>query len=395
MRRMFPSRMGAKGTRHVSPTTTRAAKWKQVVSWPRWIRVLVAALLVATAAIGYDAGTASADSTYVPLPGSWNTKKVYLSPASHSPDNIGCDSYAESAGARAIATKVKDYLFARGFAVRVGTGTYTQNVTSSNSWGSHVHIPIHSNATTSDCSSPYNYSLGGSWLMYKPGSTPGSNLSQKIFDQLKASSPGTWDLKNTDEYLSGKQLYELRYTNMPSAYVEAAFHTFRPDVDWLRLTTTVGNKIGAGIDNYFGNPRCPCPTSVDLPETSGMSGETASQVVISADGSIPSGASRSRALESDYLTALAGGDGSVFRQSTAGLLNQVLLSPDGVAIVDLGDLRGQIPNASTAFVSQAMLGELNAIAFANQAVVSIEYRIDGSCSTFWEWLEGQCQRIER
>lgn len=378
------------------PAIAEVGFMRRMFPWPRSLRVLVAALLVATAVLAYDVGTASADNTYVPPPGSWNTKKVYLSPASHSPDNIGCDNYAESAGARAIATKVKDYLYARGFAVRIGTGTYTQNVTSSNSWGSHVHIPIHSNATTFDCSSPYNYNLGGSWLMYKPGSTAGSNLAQKIFDQLKASSPGTWDLKNTDEVLSGKQLHELRATNMPSAYVEAAFHTFRPDVDWLRLTTTVGNKIGAGIDNYFGNPRCPpCPTSVDLGEASSTSDESTNQVVTSADGSIPSGASRSRALEAAYLTALAGGEGSVFGPSTAGLLNQVLLTPDGVAIVDLGDLRGHVANASTAFVSQGMLSELNAVAFSDPTVLSIEYRIDGSCSTFWAWLEGQCQRIER
>lgn len=366
------------------------------MSWRRSMRAFIAALLIATAVLGYGADTALADNTYVPPPGSWNTKKVYLSPASHSPDNVGCDSYAESAGARAIATKVKDYLYARGFAVRIGTGSYTANVTSSNGWGSHVHIPIHSNATTSDCSSPYNYSLGGSWLMYKPGSTAGSNLAQKIFDQLKGSSPGTWDLKNTDEVLSGKQLHELRATNMPSAYVEAAFHTFRPDVDWLRLTTTVGNKIGAGIDNYFGNPRCPCPLSAPLDDSSsaseGLSGQAGAT---SADGVSGFGATRSRTLEAGYRTALAGGNGSVFGPSTAGLVNEVLLTPEGVAIVDLGDLRGQVANASASFVSRAMLSELNSVAFASPAVIRIEYRIDGSCATFWEWLEGECQQVER
>lgn len=231
--------------------------------------------------------------------------------------------------------------------------------------------------------------------MYKPGSTSGSNLAQKIFDQLKAYSPGTLDLKDTDIALAGMQLHELRATNMTSAYVEAAFHTFRPDVDWLRLATTVGNKIGAGIDNCFGNPRCPCPESAVLGETSSTSDESTDRVVTSPDGYTPSGARRSGALEAGYRTALAGGLGSVFGPSTAGLLNEVLPTPDGVAIVDLGDLRGHVANASTAFVSQAMLSELNAVAFAYPAVLSIEYRIDGSCSTFWEWLEGQCQRIGR
>ena len=56
---------------------------------------------------------------------------------------------------------------------------------------------------------------------------------------------------------------------MPAAYVEAAYHAFRPDVDWLRGSANDGGKIAQGIDNCFGSPRCgvncQCPEYVMKP----------------------------------------------------------------------------------------------------------------------------------
>lgn len=358
----------------------------------RTARALAAALMACGFLMSMDVGPASADSTYFPPTGSWHGRKIYISPASHA--NPGCDSYVESTGARAIATKAKDYLVARGYAVRIGSGVSTANVTSSNAWVSNVHIPIHTNAGTSDCTSPYSYANGGSWLMYKPGSTSGSNLSQKIFDQLKGSSPGTTDLKSTDEVLYGGQLHELRATNMPSAYVEAAFHTFRPDVDWLRITTTVGNKIGAGIDNYFGNPRCPCPTFAG--ESSSATTDAASIEAASPfEPTDTSTAARSTSLEDAYLRVLAGGEDGSFGPATAGMLNGVWLTDDGVAVVDFKDIRSMVANTTTTFGVRAMLSDLNRAGFAHPQVRQIEYRLDGSCGDFWSWLEAECYRVRR
>jgi hypothetical protein len=179
---------------------------------------------------------------------------------------------------------------------------------------------------------------------------------------MKASSPGTWDLKDTDEALAGFALYELRNTNMPGAYVEAAFHTYRPDVDWLRITGTVGNKIGVGIDNYFGNPRCPpsCPSGLEwLTIESTMAPASRYQ----ADSA---GATRSPSIEAAILRALSGLEpGSAF-SGTSGQLNTVMVTPDGVAIVDLKDIFSDVASASTTAVAATIVGELVAPCFRTQ-----------------------------
>lgn len=369
-------------------TSTRD-RWLAGSGKLRFSRLMIALVLALSTIVGFDVSVASADSTYYPPLGSWHGRKVYLSPALHYPENIGCDGYQESTGARRIALNVRDYLLARGYAIRVGSGTYTANVTSSNAWGSTVHIPIHSNATTLDCTAPYNFNLGGTWLMYRTGSATGSNLAQKIFDAMKAFSPGTLDLKGTDEALAGFQLHELRATVMPAAYVESAFHTLRPDVDWLRLSVTVASKIGAGIDNYFGNPRCPCPTFAPPDESSPMTA--------SADDPNPMGARAaatepSRSLEASFRTLLAEAEGTA--TAAGGAVEAVRVSADGVAIVNFSELPA-LAAGSTTNGARTQLAELNAVAFADSSVVAVEYRLNGSCSEFWISLQALCQRIER
>ena len=351
-------------------------------------RLSIAIVMALSTLVGVDVPAASADATFTPSP--WHGRKVYLSPALHSPENVGCDGYQESLGARRIATRVKDYLYARGYAVRIGSGTFQQNVASSNAWRATVHIPIHSNAAAFDCTSPYDFGLGGSWLMYKPGSASGSNLAQKIFDAIKASSPGTWDLKSTDEALSGFALYELRNTKMPAAYVETAFHTFRPDVDWMRLSTTVGNRIGAGIDNYFGNPRCPpCPMSAPLRDDSADA--SADDGIASTEPATET--RRSRTLETSLADLLRGS-----REESAigygGSVTSVETAPGGTAVVDFARLPGLV-RASTTSIARALIGDLNAVLFADPRVEAVEYRLSGSCSKFWTALQAPCQRVER
>jgi hypothetical protein len=87
---------------------------------------------------------------------------------------------------------------------------------------------------------------------------------------------------------------------------------------------------------------------------------------------------------------------SFFSEATAGLLNQVTLDEQGRAIIDFRDLRPVIPNASSSAGSQILLGELDATVFQFPNVQSVEYRIDGSCEVFWEWLQvGGCPVVER
>jgi hypothetical protein len=86
---------------------------------------------------------------------------------------------------------------------------------------------------------------------------------------------------------------------------------------------------------------------------------------------------------------------SFFSQETAGMLRGVTVDPDGHAIVDFGDFSGIIPNASSSLGSALLLGELNATVFQFPTVRSVEYRFDGSCDAFANWLQFSCERLRR
>ena len=92
----------------------------------------------------------------------------------------------------------------------------------------------------------------------------------------------------------------------------------------------------------------------------------------------------------------AGGIHSWFSDTTARALRSVQADEAGHAIVDFADLRELIPNASTSAGSGMLLRELNGTVFAVPSVESVEYRIEGSCEDFWEWLQyGGCPVQER
>jgi hypothetical protein len=90
------------------------------------------------------------------------------------------------------------------------------------------------------------------------------------------------------------------------------------------------------------------------------------------------------------------GMSSFFSPATAGLLESVSVDREGHAIVDFeGLLRALIPNASTSAGSAAMLGELDSTVFQFPEVRSVEYRLDGSCDAFWNWLQRDCEVVRR
>ena len=91
----------------------------------------------------------------------------------------------------------------------------------------------------------------------------------------------------------------------------------------------------------------------------------------------------------------AAGLQSWFSDATAGTLRSVTLDPDGRAVIDFADLRPIIPNASSSAGSAMLLAELNATVFEHSAIQSVEYRIDGSCATFGDWLQRGCLVIDR
>jgi hypothetical protein len=106
-----------------------------------------------------------------------------------------------------------------------------------------------------------------------------------------------------------------------------------------------------------------------------------------------------RVLEASIEALLAGPTaqersgalGSFFSDATAGMLRSVTVT-DGHAVVDLEDLRPVIPNASASAGSVRLLGQLDATVFQFRPVESVEYRLEGSCTDFNEWLQlGGCE----
>lgn len=85
---------------------------------------------------------------------------------------------------------------------------------------------------------------------------------------------------------------------------------------------------------------------------------------------------------------------SWFSDSTAGALRSVTVV-DGAAIIDFEDLRPFIPGASTSAGSALLLRELNATVFETPSVRTVEYRMNGSCAKFYEWLQYGCRTASR
>jgi hypothetical protein len=86
---------------------------------------------------------------------------------------------------------------------------------------------------------------------------------------------------------------------------------------------------------------------------------------------------------------------SWFSATTAGALRSATVDSAGHAVVDFNDLRPLIPNASSSAGSAMLIDELNAAVFRQPAVQSVEYRMEGSCALFWEWLQFGCHSVQR
>ena len=90
----------------------------------------------------------------------------------------------------------------------------------------------------------------------------------------------------------------------------------------------------------------------------------------------------------------AAGITSFFGPGTKGLLRDVFLQGDKV-VVDFVDLSATVPNAGSSTGSFHFLMELNGTVFAVPGVEAVEYRMEGSCEAFWNFLQRGCQVVLR
>jgi hypothetical protein len=198
-----------------------------------------------------------------------NGYRIYISPARHSDaggrgeclnlneNDIAYWNARLSAYGDFSAYGVHNFT-QRGYTVRVGTGTIQSAINNSNTWGSHRHIPLHSNASSLGCAST-DATRHGTVVIYRSGSTNGQALADRLRNWVGTGgtgSPGTNDYicYNPGHPCTTIDLGELRDTAMPAAYVEADFHSWNRGADWL-WNVAWSWRIAAGVDEHLGYPR--------------------------------------------------------------------------------------------------------------------------------------------
>jgi hypothetical protein len=91
---------------------------------------------------------------------------------------------------------------------------------------------------------------------------------------------------------------------------------------------------------------------------------------------------------------MGAGASSFFSDESSGALGTLSLT-DGLLVVDFHDIRQLLSNASTSCGGQSLLAQLNATAFQFDEVDRVRYEIEGSCDTFSQWLQRECEEYTR
>lgn len=86
---------------------------------------------------------------------------------------------------------------------------------------------------------------------------------------------------------------------------------------------------------------------------------------------------------------------SFFSEDATGDALRSVRLVDGRAIVDFRELGDRIPGASSSAGSRELLDQLNATVLQFGSVRSVEYRMEGSCDRFWNWLQRPCRIVVR
>lgn len=151
-----------------------------------------------------------------------------------------------------------------------------------------------------------------------------------------------------------------------------------------------------------------CADVQERPEESPGAPAQDSVAVVFTRGEAPEPVWRPVRASADRLTAAltwllqgptpeerAAGVGSWFSPATAGALRSATVDAGGHAVVDFRDLPALIPSASSSTGSTMLLMELDGTVFGVPGVRAVEYRVDGSCERFWNWLQYDCHAVER
>ena len=166
-----------------------------------------------------------------------------------------------------------------------------------------------------------------------------------------------------------------------------------------------GSDAGPGADPAAGADPATGPDTAAGPDTPAAGTPSAPVRIWLSRGETPVAVARdvSRRTPAGALEALvagptaaarAAGLDSWFSDATAGALASVA-ERGGFLVVDFRGLDRLIPNASSSAGSMQLLSALDSTVFQFGTVDSVEYRLDGSCDAFWEWLQRGCEVVRR
>lgn len=170
-------------------------------------------------------------------------KRIYLSPSSQEENRYAVGQTNEAEQCRKIALALAQELERMGFAVKTDVTpgkTMYDRVAQSNDWGADAHIPIHSNA--------FNGKVAGFRGFGYDTTGEGYQLAGAIMKRLAPVMPGT-----SDGLSAQPQLYEIRATHAPCAYLEIGFHDNPQEARFiLEHTQEIARAICLGICDHYG-----------------------------------------------------------------------------------------------------------------------------------------------
>ena len=168
-------------------------------------------------------------------------KKIYLSPSSQEANTYASGGTNEQEQCRRIARAAEAALKRCGFSVMCGdSGTMYTRVADSNNWGADLHVPIHTNA--------FNKATAGTRLMCSKIGGDGYKACTAIYAVLAPLTPGT-----SENITAHPELYEIKSTKAPCAYIEVDFHDVASVANWIiGHVEDIGEAIAKGICNYYG-----------------------------------------------------------------------------------------------------------------------------------------------
>lgn len=167
--------------------------------------------------------------------------KVYLSPSDQTANKYAYGNTNEAVACRKIADACEVALKRCGFEVKNNkTDSMQARCNESDKWGADLHVPIHTNA--------FNKQVTGTRIFCYSKASKGYKAAHAIFDVLAPLTPGT-----SENVTVNASLYETRYPNAPTAYVEVDFHDVEETAKWIiENVEAIGEAICKGICNYFG-----------------------------------------------------------------------------------------------------------------------------------------------